>query len=196
MNKTWYSKLKIFHTVSPSFCFDIKILLPWSYFIKIKHIMQGIHKEYTRLWLNAAGLSMENYSQPAMEQQQGVFHQCHYWRWRFCHWVEHLKDSESLLHHRCQQTNKQKQKTKKIKGHNSSAGWASDQNASHDTDAGLIHRCNEGFSAQSTLSADSLMVFAQPQWAIAFIGICVHVKNPKQWQPHHCLDMRKYCTHW
>ena len=191
MNKTQYSKLKIFHTVSPSFCFDIKILLPWSYFIKIKHIMQWIHKEYTRLWLNAAGLSMEHYSQLATEQQQGVFHQCHDWRWRFCHWVEHLKDSESLLHHHCQQTNEQKQKKLKLRG-----TIVQLAELKTNTDSGLIHQCDKGFSAQSTLSADSLMVFAQPQWAIACIGICVHIKNPKQWQPHHCLDMRKYCTHW
>ena len=26
-------------------------------------------------------------------------------------------------------------------------------------------------------------------------SICAHVKNPKHWQPCHCFDTRKYCSH-
>ena len=48
----------------------------------------------------------------------------------------------------------------------------------------------------STFSADSLTVSVQPPCAITCINSCVHVKNPKHWQPYHCLDTRKYCTHW
>ena len=32
--------------------------------------------------------------------------------------------------------------------------------------------------------------------AIAFINIRARVKNLKHWQPCHCLDTRKYYTHW
>ena len=45
-------------------------------------------------------------------------------------------------------------------------------------------------------SADSLMVSEQPLCAITCINICAHVKNHKHWQPYHCLDAWKYCTHW
>ena len=41
----------------------------------------------------------------------------------------------------------------------------------------------------------SLTVSVQPPCAIACINICAHVKNPKHWQPYHCLDERKYYTH-
>ena len=47
---------------------------------------------------------------------------------------------------------------------------------------------------QSTSSADSLTVSVQPPCAVACISICAHVKNPKRWQPHHCLDTRKMST--
>ena len=36
---------------------------------------------------------------------------------------------------------------------------------------------------ESTSSADSLTVSAQPPCAIVCINICAHVKNPKRWQP-------------
>ena len=51
------------------------------------------------------------------------------------------------------------------------------------------------FLPESAFSADSLTVSVQPPCAIACINICVHVKNPEHWQPHHCLDTRQYCTH-
>ena len=31
--------------------------------------------------------------------------------------------------------------------------------------------------------------------ATVCINICAHVKNPKHWQPYHCLDTQKYCTY-
>ena len=34
------------------------------------------------------------------------------------------------------------------------------------------------------------MVSVQPMCAVAFIIICAHVKNPKHWQPYHCLDTK------
>ena len=51
------------------------------------------------------------------------------------------------------------------------------------------------FLPEPASSADSLMVSAQPPCAIACINICAHVKNLKHWQPYHCLDRQKYCTH-
>ena len=51
------------------------------------------------------------------------------------------------------------------------------------------------FLPESASSADSLMGSAQPPCAIACINICAHVKNLKHWQPYHCLDTQKYCTH-
>ena len=48
------------------------------------------------------------------------------------------------------------------------------------------------FLPESTSSADCLTVSLQPPWAIVCIDMRAHVKNPKHWQLHHCLDMRKY----
>ena len=57
---------------------------------------------------------------------------------------------------------------------------------------GSSPRCGEGLVLpESTSSADSLTVSVQPPCEIACINICVHVKNPKHWQPHHCLEYRK-----
>ena len=39
-----------------------------------------------------------------------------------------------------------------------------------------------------------LTVLLQLPYTIACINTCQHVKNPKRWQPYHCLDTRKYCT--
>ena len=36
----------------------------------------------------------------------------------------------------------------------------------------------------------------QPLYAIARINICAHLKNLKHWQPYHCSDTQKSCTHW
>ena len=52
------------------------------------------------------------------------------------------------------------------------------------------------FSSQSTPSPDSLTVSVQPLCATTCINICAHLKNPKRWRLCHCLDTRKYCTHW
>ena len=35
-----------------------------------------------------------------------------------------------------------------------------------------------------------------PLRAIICISICVHVKNPRYWQPHCCLDTWRHCIHW
>ena len=35
-----------------------------------------------------------------------------------------------------------------------------------------------------------------PLCAVACISSCAHVRNSKHGQPYHCLDTRKYCTHW
>ena len=52
-----------------------------------------------------------------------------------------------------------------------------------------VHGVARFFSPESTFSADSsLTVSIQPLCAIAYINICARIKNPKQWQPHHCLD--------
>ena len=51
------------------------------------------------------------------------------------------------------------------------------------------------FLSASTFSADSLMKSTQPSCAIPGINICAYVKDPKHWQPYHCLDTRKYRLH-
>ena len=53
---------------------------------------------------------------------------------------------------------------------------------------------------ESPFSADSFTVSVQPPRAIACVYICARVKDPKHWQPYHCLRKlffykRKYCTH-
>ena len=53
----------------------------------------------------------------------------------------------------------------------------------------------KGFFSQSTSSADSHTVSAQPPCATAGVNICTYVKYPKYWQSYHCLDARKYCAH-
>ena len=47
------------------------------------------------------------------------------------------------------------------------------------------------FLPESTFSFECLTLSVQPPCAIAGINICVHVKNPKHWQPYLCLDTRK-----
>ena len=44
------------------------------------------------------------------------------------------------------------------------------------------------FSPTSQLSVQTLTVSLQPPCAIACINICLHVKNPKRWQPYHCFE--------
>ena len=57
---------------------------------------------------------------------------------------------------------------------------------------GLSPRCgSRQLSVQNLLQA-----LCNPTCAIAFINIRAHVKNLKHWQPCHCLDTRKYYTHW
>ena len=52
------------------------------------------------------------------------------------------------------------------------------------------------FFSQSQLSMQTLWRCPYSSLcATAYINICAHVKNPKHWQPHHCQDTRKYCTH-
>ena len=74
----------------------------------------------------------------------------------------------------------------------SPVGRASSWKARHNTDEGLSSQDSKEFFSQSTSSADSyLTVSVQPVCEIACISICVHIKNPKHWQPHHCLDTQK-----
>ena len=42
----------------------------------------------------------------------------------------------------------------------------------------------------STSSADCLTVSVQPLCTITCINNSGHVKNPKPWQPYHCMDMK------
>ena len=48
--------------------------------------------------------------------------------------------------------------------------------------------------ATACIKICALTVFVQPQCAC--INSCAHVKNADHWQPHHCLNRRKYATHW
>ena len=34
------------------------------------------------------------------------------------------------------------------------------------------------------------------QCCTRMLFFCVHIKNSKHWQPHHCLSTQKYCAHW
>ena len=64
-------------------------------------------------------------------------------------------------------------------------------------DAGSSPWCGNGFFSQSQLSAQTLLRCPySPLCGIARVNISAHVKNPKHWQPHQCLDTRKqaYCT--
>ena len=38
-------------------------------------------------------------------------------------------------------------------------------------------------------------VCVQRPCAVTCINICAHVKIPKHWQPHRCLDTQKYYAH-
>ena len=65
----------------------------------------------------------------------------------------------------------------------------------------IQHRCSPRQHStdvlpESASSADSITVSVQTPCDIACINISAHVKYPKHWQPHICLDMRKYYTHW
>ena len=82
-------------------------------------------------------------------------------------------------------------------GGDSSTGGVSDWKARCNTDTGSSPPDQWGiFHPESTASADSLTTSVQTPCAIACINIRARVKNPKHWQPHHCLDTGKYCTHW
>ena len=52
------------------------------------------------------------------------------------------------------------------------------------------------FLPGSPFSAKSLMVFMQSPCAITCVNICMHIKNPKHWHPHHVLHAWKYCHAW
>ena len=53
----------------------------------------------------------------------------------------------------------------------------------------------EDFHPELTFSTNSFTVFLKPLCAIACINMCALIKNPKPWQPYHCLDTWKYSTH-
>lgn len=46
--------------------------------------------------------------------------------------------------------------------------------------------------SQRPVQAVIVTISIQPPCAIICISICACVKNPKQWQPHHYFDTRKY----
>ena len=55
----------------------------------------------------------------------------------------------------------------------------------------LVHGMARDFSPRVNFQCrlSSLTASIQPLCPIAYTNICAHIKNPKQWQPHHCLDM-------
>ena len=52
------------------------------------------------------------------------------------------------------------------------------------------------FSPRVSVQCRHFCCLYSPLCAVACIDICVHVKNPKHWQPYHFLDTWRYCTHW
>ena len=76
-------------------------------------------------------------------------------------------------------------------GSDISLGKVSGPKARHSTDVGLSPHWGKGFFSQSQLSVQTLAVFVQTLCVIAWISICVHVKNPQHWQRCHRLDTQK-----
>ena len=66
-----------------------------------------------------------------------------------------------------------------------SVGRACNWKAWLTADAGSSPPCGKIFFSHSRLSDSGFTVAC----------ICTHIKKPKHWQPHHCLDTRKYFTH-
>ena len=54
-------------------------------------------------------------------------------------------------------------------------------------DAGSTPLCSKRVFSQSTCSADSLMVFMQPPYAVTRTNTCVHIRCPQHWQP--CIPL-------
>ena len=52
------------------------------------------------------------------------------------------------------------------------------------------------FSPRVNCQCRLFTVSVQPPCAIACVNVCTYVKYPKHWQSYHCLDARKYGTHW
>ena len=84
------------------------------------------------------------------------------------------------------------------RGGNSSDGRASDWKARHNTDRGSSPPCGKGCFTSPGINFQCrlLQCLSSPQCAITCINICAHIKNPKPWQPYHCLDTQQYYTHW
>ena len=51
------------------------------------------------------------------------------------------------------------------------------------------------FQCKLSSSANTSTVSVRPLCAFACVNIYAHVKNPKHWQPHHCLDAQRYDKH-
>ena len=73
----------------------------------------------------------------------------------------------------------------------SSVGCTSDRHAAV---VGSTPWCGKELFSQSQLSVRLSLGVRQPPCVLACINIYAHVKDPKHWQPYHCLDTRKYCT--
>ena len=58
-------------------------------------------------------------------------------------------------------------------------------------DAGSSPRCGMGFFSLSQLSVQTLL---RCPYSPPCNNICEHVKNPKHWQPYHCLDTKMLHT--
>ena len=82
----------------------------------------------------------------------------------------------------------------------SSVGKVSDWKARRNTDAGSNPRCSKGFffSPWDNFPCRlSYAVSAQSRVCNRTQSTSVHtLKDPKHWGPYHCLNTRKYCTHW
>ena len=64
-----------------------------------------------------------------------------------------------------------------------------DSKARSKADAGSSPQCSKTFFSLSQLFVQTLLqcLSVQPQWAIACINICVHVKTPKHSQPYNIV---------
>lgn len=76
------------------------------------------------------------------------------------------------------------------KGPDSSVGRESGGNARNDTILAQFPSVTKTSLPESKFNADWLTVFAQPSSAVAWISICVHVKDPKDRQPYRGLDTK------
>ena len=57
----------------------------------------------------------------------------------------------------------------------------------------MVLQC-KGFFSESQLSVQT-RTWSFVQLMHAIVPVCAHVKNPKHWQPYHCLNTRKCSIH-